>query len=52
VSLAHATTLVWLFVPGDLAKAVIAAVIAKGVHAGYPGLLAHRRRDSHQPTSV
>lgn len=27
------------FIPGDIAKAVIAALIAKGVHAGIPGLM-------------
>ncbi len=27
------------FVPGDVAKAVICAVVARGVHAAYPGLL-------------
>lgn len=31
------------FMPGDLAKAVICAVVAKGVHAAYPGLLPTRR---------
>ncbi|MEK4241563.1 biotin transporter BioY [Janibacter sp. FSL W8-0316] len=31
------------FVPGDLAKAAIAAVVAKGVHAAYPGLIRARR---------
>ncbi|WP_282072742.1 biotin transporter BioY [Janibacter hoylei] len=31
------------FVPGDLAKAVICAVVAKGVHAAYPGLIRARR---------
>jgi biotin transport system substrate-specific component len=35
----------WIFVPGDLAKAVLAAVVARGVHAGYPGLLGRPRRD-------
>jgi biotin transport system substrate-specific component len=33
----------WIFVPGDLAKAVLAAVVARGVHAGYPGLLGAAR---------
>ena len=47
-----AATSVAVFVPGDLAKAVVAAIVARGVHAGYPGLLAGRRRDEHQPTSV
>ncbi|MEV0333796.1 biotin transporter BioY [Nocardia sp. NPDC050717] len=28
------------FVPGDLAKVVIATVVAKGVHRAYPGLIA------------
>lgn len=31
------------FVPGDLAKAVICAFVAKGVHAAYPGLIRARR---------
>jgi biotin transport system substrate-specific component len=32
------------FLPGDLAKAVIAALVARGVHAAYPGLLGEGRR--------
>jgi biotin transport system substrate-specific component len=39
-----ATTSVAIFVPGDLAKAVVAALVARGVHAGYPGLLTHGAR--------
>ncbi len=31
------------FMPGDLAKAVICALVAKGVHAAYPGLIPTRR---------
>jgi biotin transport system substrate-specific component len=31
------------FVVGDLAKVVVAAVVARGVHAAYPGLLGERR---------
>jgi biotin transport system substrate-specific component len=31
------------FVPGDIVKAVLAAVVARGVHAAYPGLLVRRR---------
>lgn len=31
------------FMPGDLAKAVICALVAKGVHAAYPGLIPSRR---------
>lgn len=32
------------FIPGDLVKAVLAAVIAYGVHRAYPGLLPARKR--------
>lgn len=32
-----------VFVPGDLVKAVVCAVVARGVHAAYPGLLPQRR---------
>lgn len=38
------------FMPGDLVKAVICAVVAKGVHAAYPGLIRSRRtarEDAH-----
>ena len=31
------------FLPGDIAKVVIAALIARGVHAAYPGLIPARR---------
>jgi biotin transport system substrate-specific component len=43
VGLDTATTSVAIFVPGDLVKALVAALIARGVHAGYPGLLSRRR---------
>lgn len=33
------------FVPGDLLKAVVCALVARGVHAAYPGLLPARRRE-------
>ncbi len=33
------------FMPGDLAKAVICAFVAKGVHAAYPGLIRTRRAE-------
>lgn len=32
-----------VFIPGDIIKAVLAALIAKPVHASYPGLLRPRR---------
>jgi biotin transport system substrate-specific component len=47
-----ATSVVAVFVPGDLVKAVVAAMVARGVHAGYPGLLSARGRDASQPTAV
>jgi biotin transport system substrate-specific component len=50
VPVAVAAASVWIFLPGDLAKAVVAAVVARGVHAGYPGLLGRRRTDEvHSP---
>ncbi|CAA9324217.1 MAG: Substrate-specific component BioY of biotin ECF transporter [uncultured Nocardioidaceae bacterium] len=39
VGIDKATTLVAIFIPGDLLKAVVAGLVARGVHAGYPGLL-------------
>jgi len=33
---------VLVFLPGDIVKAVLAAVVARGVHAAYPGLLSRR----------
>jgi biotin transport system substrate-specific component len=41
---------VLVFIPGDVVKAVVAALIAKGVHAAYPGLLGTARR--HEPAPV
>jgi biotin transport system substrate-specific component len=43
LSLAKATSLAAVFVPGDLVKAVLTAVVAAGVHAAYPGLIPARR---------
>ena len=44
MSVQAATVASWVFIPGDLVKAVIAAVVARGVHAAYPGLLGRPRR--------
>jgi biotin transport system substrate-specific component len=43
-----------VFLPGDLVKAVLAAFVARGVHAGYPGLLRVRggARTERQPATV
>jgi biotin transport system substrate-specific component len=39
LSLGAAAVSTWIFLPGDLVKAVVAALVARGVHAAYPGLL-------------
>jgi biotin transport system substrate-specific component len=42
----------WIFLPGDLVKVSVAAVVARGVHAAYPGLLSrpvHRGRRERCP---
>lgn len=44
LSAAWHTTLT--FVPGDLIKSALCAVIARGVHTAYPGLLPERRRQA------
>ncbi|WP_240755705.1 biotin transporter BioY [Nocardioides iriomotensis] len=38
-----ATVASWIYLPGDLVKVVVAAVVARGVHAAYPGLLGEGR---------
>jgi biotin transport system substrate-specific component len=52
LSITAATLSTWIFVPGDLVKVVVAAVVARGVHAAYPGLLGRppSRRDKHPST--
>lgn len=47
----EATTVLWVFVPGDLLKCVVAALVARGVHVGYPGLL-DRATSRKQPNPV
>lgn len=42
VPLTTALSGAWVFLPGDLMKAVAAAVVARGVHRGYPTLLPAR----------
>jgi biotin transport system substrate-specific component len=44
ISIQAAATSSGLFIVGDLAKAVIAALVARGVHAAYPGLI-HARAE-------
>lgn len=47
LSIQAATVATWIYIPGDLVKVVIAALVARGVHAAYPGLLSAptRRRE-------
>lgn len=44
LTLSAAVVATAVFIPGDLVKAVLAALIAKPVHAAYPGLLKPRRK--------
>lgn len=43
LSLPAAAVATWIYIPGDAVKVVIAALVARGVHAAYPGLLTGRR---------
>ena len=48
LSVEAATVANWIYLPGDLVKVVVAAFVARGVHAAYPGLLGRpsRRRET------
>ncbi len=52
ISLWAATALTWIYLPGDLIKVVLAALIARGVHAAYPGLIAARRDRAEDESTV
>lgn len=43
LSVGDAIAAALVFVPGDVVKAVVCALVARGVHAAYPGLLPQRR---------
>jgi biotin transport system substrate-specific component len=49
-SVQAATAVTWIYLPGDLVKVVAAALVARGVHAAYPGLLGGPRRQRRQRT--
>lgn len=52
LSVAGATSAALVFVPGDVVKAVVCAVVARGVHAAYPVLLPRRREvAAHSPAA-
>jgi biotin transport system substrate-specific component len=48
ISLQAAFVAMWIFLLGDVVKAVLAAVIARGVHQAMPGLLS--TQDEREPT--
>lgn len=50
--LVKAATVSIVFVPGDLVKAIAAAVVARGVHQALPGLLPDRQPHDRQPAQV
>ena len=52
ISIWAATVSTWIFIPGDLVKVVLAALIARGVHAAYPGLISARRERTEEPAAV
>ena len=52
MSVGAAAVASWIYVPGDLVKVVLAAVIARGVHAAYPGLVRARRERAEEPSAV
>jgi biotin transport system substrate-specific component len=52
VSLGAAVVANWVFLPGDLIKAVAAAVIARGVHQALPGLLPDRPEREPSPVAA
>ena len=52
LSLLQASTAALVFLPGDLAKAVVAALVARGVHQALPGLLPQVPRADREPVEV
>ncbi len=52
LSVQAALVATWVYLPGDVVKVVVAAVVARGVHAAYPGLLGGTRRRTSESTAV
>lgn len=52
ISLTAAAVSTWIFIPGDIVKAVLAAVVARGVHAAYPGLIGSGPRHQRESSPV
>jgi len=51
-SVQAATAVTWIYLPGDLVKVVVAALVARGVHTAYPGLLGGPRRQRRERTTA
>lgn len=51
LSVTEAAAASGVFIPGDLVKAVLAAIVAAGVHRGYPGLLDRPERSRDREAS-
>ena len=52
LSVPAAAVATWIYIPGDAVKVVIAALVARGVHAAYPGLLSGRRKEPAKAASA
>ena len=52
LSLPAAAVATWIYLPGDAVKVVVAALVARGVHAAYPGLLGHDQATRPQEPST
>jgi len=52
LSLLQAGTAALVFLPGDLVKAVVAALVARGVHQALPGLLPQGSLAEREPVRV
>jgi biotin transport system substrate-specific component len=52
LSVQAAAVSTWVFVPGDLLKAVLCALVARGAHAAYPGLLGRPRGADRSTAAV
>jgi biotin transport system substrate-specific component len=52
MSVGAAAVASWIYIPGDLTKVVLAALVARGVHAAYPGLIAARRERAKETSAV
>ena len=52
LSVQAALVATWIYLPGDLVKVVVGAIVARGVHAAYPGLLGGASRHRTRKTTA